>query len=76
MSAREYILIEVSGGVAEHTVSVGSAAEVIILDWDAIEAGDEPPFERPKKSDKSELAAKMREAWEKYDDTTQELRDD
>ena len=68
MSAREYILIEVSGGVAEHTVSVVSAAEVIILDWDSIEAGDKPPFDRPRKKQTGELADKMREAWEKYDE--------
>lgn len=73
---KKRILIEVSGGVAEHTASDGYAKgqepEVVILDWDNIEAGDEPPRKRLSKDDNSEIAEALREAWSKYDKLSKE----
>jgi len=37
---RPFVVIEVSGGVAENTVMVGCAIDVYIIDWDNAKAGD------------------------------------
>lgn len=67
MSKRSVILIEVNGGVAEHTRTYGRKQRVIILDWDSIELGDEPGIERPKKGERSYIAKVARTAWKLHD---------
>jgi len=46
------VVVENSGGVAEHihTFDLGGSRKVRveIVDWDNIEAGDNPPFGRPR----------------------------
>ena len=64
-------LIEVSGGVAEIT-HCDEGVRVVIIDWDGVEAGDEPGYPRPTKGDKSPLATALRKAWKIYDKTTQD----
>lgn len=45
MKYRPFVVIEVSGGVAECAISREGKGkpEVYIIDWDNIKAGDEPP---------------------------------
>lgn len=65
-------VVEVRGGVAD-VIDYGLPnAQVVILDYDNIEAGDEPPVPMPDDGDTSLGAAAIRDAWYVYNRNNKE----
>jgi hypothetical protein len=64
---KNHLVITVEGGVADFVAQGCRNVSVSIIDWDNIEAGDEPNIERPKKGERGAIARLARRAWSMYD---------
>lgn len=64
---KNHLVITVDGGVADYVAKGCHNVSVSIIDWDNIEAGEEPNIERPKKGERGRIAKLAREAWRVYD---------